>query len=102
MNSNKNLNLWLWLSEKRSLNCNKKYKLYNHFGSIESIYNADYADYKKLRFLNDEDAHQLSDKEADYKDLIKLYTKHSVKLVSFDNAYYRKDIGKKALAAKVN
>ena len=26
----------------------------------------------------------------------------TVKTVSFDNAYYRKDIGKKALAAKVN
>ncbi len=88
MNSNKNLKFWIWLSYKDSLNCVKKYKLYEEFGDIEKIYNAGAAEYRKCGFLTDDNINQLCDKDADYEKLIDLYSNNSVKLVSIDMPEY--------------
>lgn len=89
MNSNKNLNLWIWLSDKDSLNCVKKYKLYCDFGSIEKIYSANLSDYKKLSYLTDANIDDLCNKDAgQYDKIIDLYSDNSVKLVSIDMPEY--------------
>ncbi len=89
MNSNKNLNLWIWLSDKDSLNCVKKYKLYCDFGSIEKIYSSNLSDYKKLPYLTDANIDDLCNKDAgQYDKIIDLYSENSVKLVSIDMPEY--------------
>lgn len=83
-----NINLWLWL-ESKNLNKKIKFYLYEYFGNIEQIYEAQKEDYLNCD-LNISEKHidELCDKSIDVEQTINKIKEYNVKVVSIDQKEY--------------
>ena len=65
-----NLKYWIWLAERHGLTCQLAEQVLEHFGSPESAYFADLAEYKLIEDLPGEALRSLEDKSLDQADKI--------------------------------
>lgn len=85
--------LWLWLSLSCHISKSKMIKLYEHFGSIEDIFNAEREDYQRLSFLKEEDVFLLCQKNVSYaEEQLYLLDKKGISLLCRDDALFPKDL----------
>lgn len=83
------IKLWIWLDYIKGIGKKTKYNLYNYFGDIYTLYNAQKEDYKKSGIkLSKEVIEQLCNKNIDLDDILDSFEKLNIKPVSIDMQEY--------------
>ncbi len=80
---------WLWLSLSCKISKSKMIKLYDRFGSIDNIFDAEREDYEKLSFLNEADIGLLLNKGLDFSnEYLSVLNKKKISVITRDDAYF--------------
>ena len=81
--------LWLWLSLHFGAGSNIYSKLYNHFGTIEAIYDSDDADADAIEWLHPSYKKKLLDKNTSYaEEVLEWCTDHDVDVITPSDSEY--------------